>query len=126
MAKILIVEDELNLNEAYTLILTKEKHAVASVFNGVQALEAIKKKTPDLILLDLRMPQMDGIEFLRMLEPLKNYPKMKIIIFSNYDVQTDIDEAFKLGATRYMLKAWASPKELAKVVIQTLKNKTSR
>jgi CheY-like chemotaxis protein len=125
MAKILIVEDEKALNEAYTIILTKEKHKVTSVFNGVQALEAVKKQTPDLILLDLRMPQMDGVEFLQNLKPLENYPKLKIIVFSNYDVQKDIDEAFKLGATRYMLKAWASPKELVRVVNDTLKKNKS-
>jgi CheY-like chemotaxis protein len=125
MAKILIVEDEKALNEAYTIILTKEKQKVTSVFNGVQALEAVKKQTPDLILLDLRMPQMDGVEFLQNLKPLENYPKLKIIVFSNYDVQKDIDEAFKLGATRYMLKAWASPKELVRVVNDTLKKNKS-
>lgn len=125
MAKILIVEDEKALNEAYTIILTKEKYKVTSVFNGIQALEAIKKQVPDLVLLDLRMPQMNGVEFLQNLMPLDNYPKLKIIVFSNYDVQKDIDEAFKLGATRYMLKAWASPKELARVVNDTLKPKNT-
>lgn len=123
MAKILIVEDEKSLNEAYSLILGREKHKITSVFNGLEALEAVKKSVPDLILLDLRMPRMDGVEFLQNLEPLKNYPKLKIIVFSNYDVQKDIDEAFKLGATRYMLKAWASPKELVRLVNDTLKSK---
>ncbi|RTK95046.1 response regulator [Candidatus Saccharibacteria bacterium] len=121
MAHILIVEDETSLNEAYTIILKKEGYSISNAFNGVQALEAIKQTEPDLILLDLRMPQMDGVEFLRNLAPLENYPAMKIIVFSNYDVQQDIDEAFKLGATHYMLKAWASPRELVKVVAQTLK-----
>ena len=121
MAHILIVEDETSLNEAYSIILKKEGYSISNAFNGVQALEAIKQTEPDLILLDLRMPQMDGVEFLRNLAPLENYPAMKIIVFSNYDVQQDIDEAFKLGATHYMLKAWASPRELVKVVAQTLK-----
>ncbi len=125
MAKILIVEDEASLNEAYTIILNKQGHTVTSTSNGLQALEAIKKKAPDLILLDLRMPEMDGVEFLENLQPTTNYPKIKIIVFSNYDVQKDIDAAFKLGAHRYMLKAWASPKELVRVVNDTLKNKQS-
>lgn len=125
MAKILIVEDEASLNEAYTIILKKQGHTVTSTSNGLQALEAIKKKAPDLILLDLRMPEMDGVEFLENLQPTTNYPKIKIIVFSNYDVQKDIDAAFKLGAHRYMLKAWASPKELVRVVNDTLKNKQS-
>lgn len=124
MAKILVVEDEAALNDAYTIILKKQGHEVSSVFNGEDALEHIASETPDLILLDLRMPKMDGIKFLKELKPVKNYPKTKIIVFSNYDVQKDIDEAFRLGAHRYMLKAWASPKELIKVVNDTIKLKS--
>lgn len=124
MANILIVEDETVLNEAYGIILKKEKHRVRQVFDGQAALESIREDTPDLILLDLRMPKMDGVELLRELDIPKNYPKIKVIVFSNYDVQEDIDKAFELGATRYMLKAWASPKELVRVVTDTLKGKS--
>jgi CheY-like chemotaxis protein len=123
MAKILIVEDESTLNDAYGIILKRQKHDVTQVYNGQEALDAIKKGVPDLILLDLRMPKMDGVEFMKNLQPLTNYPEIKIIVFSNYDVQKDIDEAFKLGATRYMLKAWASPKELVRIVNDTLEGK---
>lgn len=121
MIKILIVEDETSLNEAYGIILRKQGYDVSATFNGVEALESIKHKTPDLILLDLRMPQMDGLEFLERLQAAKNYPKVKIVVFSNYDEQKDIDKAFELGASRYMLKAWASPNELVKLVKETLK-----
>lgn len=126
MAKVLIVEDEKLLNEAYELVLKKEGHAVSKAFNGEEALEVIKKSVPDLILLDLRMPKMDGVTFLHKLMPAKNYPDMKIIIFSNYDEQKEIDEAFEYGATRYILKAWSSPTELIKVVKETLDPNYSR
>lgn len=126
MANILIVEDETSLNEAYNIILTKEGHKPVSAFNGLQALEAVAKQEPDLILLDLRMPELDGVGFLEKLDAPNKHPKTKIIVFSNYDVQQDIDEAFKLGATRYMLKAWASPKELVRVVNETLTNKPAK
>lgn len=121
MANILIVEDEATLNDAYGIILRQQKHDVRQVFDGRAALDAVNEAAPDLILLDLRMPVMSGIEFLKALDPAKTHPHMKIIIFSNYDVQDDIDEAFKLGATRYMLKAWASPKELVRLVNDTIK-----
>jgi DNA-binding NarL/FixJ family response regulator len=120
--KILIVEDEKLLNEAYATILTKEGYEVQPTFDGVEALKLFADFKPNLILLDLRMPNMDGVGFLKELQPEK-YPKLKIIVFSNYDAQPEIDEAFKYGATRYMLKAYASPLELARLVKDTLAGK---
>lgn len=124
MAKILIVEDEKLLNEAYELVLKKEGYDVAAAFNGEEALELFAKHKPDLILLDLRMPKMDGVEFLKQLEAKGKHPELSVIVFSNYDEQKEIDEAFKHGATRYILKAWSSPKELVKVVHETLNPNT--
>jgi CheY-like chemotaxis protein len=120
MAKILIVEDEKLLNEAYELVLKKEGHDVKTAFNGEEALEYFGEFGPELILLDLRMPKMDGVEFLKNLEKKGKHPGVHIIVFSNYDEQKEIDEAFAHGATRYILKAWSSPKELVKVVHETL------
>jgi CheY-like chemotaxis protein len=120
MAKILIVEDERTLNEAYELILKKQGHDVEVAFNGDEALKVFEKQKPQLILLDLRMPKMDGVEFLKHLQPTEKHPDVKIIIFSNYDDQKEIDSAFKHGANRYILKAWSSPSELVKVVEETI------
>ena len=117
---ILVVEDEHALNEAYQIILTKAGYDVDIAFDGEEALEKVSEKLPALILLDLRMPRLDGIGFLRELELLKHHPKLRVIIFSNYDMQKEIDEAYRLGAERYILKAWASPKELLQVVKDAL------
>ncbi len=120
MPKILIVEDERLLNEAYDIVLSREGYNVECVFNGEEALDIFPKFKPNLVLLDLRMPKVDGVEFLKRLKPAENYPKTKILVFSNYDDQREIDEAFRYGATRYILKAWSSPTELIKVVRETL------
>jgi CheY-like chemotaxis protein len=119
---ILIVEDESSLNEAYQVILASAGYDILSAFNGEEALAIVDDVTPDIILLDLRMPVMDGIEF------LKNYSagdnkKTKVIVFSNYDMQKEIEEAYKLGADKYILKAWASPNELLKLIKDVLKEK---
>jgi DNA-binding response OmpR family regulator len=126
MAKILIVEDEKSLNEAYRLILEKDGHKVFSAYDGQEALKKFKENTPDLVLLDLRMPKVDGIEFLKKLDHAKNYPDVDIIVFSNLDHQKEIDAAFESGASRYILKAWSSPKELSKVVSETLSSKPKK
>jgi two-component system, NtrC family, nitrogen regulation response regulator NtrX len=123
MADILIVEDEKLLNEAYELVLKNEGYKIATAFNGEEALKKAGDKEFELILLDLRMPKMDGVEFLKKYNPKKNHPKTKIIIFSNYDDQDEVNQAMENGATRYILKAWSSPKELIKLVRDTLADK---
>jgi CheY-like chemotaxis protein len=112
MAKVLIVEDNETLNEAYKLILEKDGHEVSTAFNGEEGLEKLSKVSPDLILLDMLMPKMDGLEFLRHFKADK-YPKTTIIILSNLNEDEQVEEARKLGAHRYILKANTSPRELA-------------
>lgn len=117
---ILIVEDEQALNEAYQTILRKAGYTVQVAFDGQEALEVADMEEPVIILLDLRMPRMDGIEFLRNYNLRQEHPGVKVIVFSNYDMQKEIDEAYSLGADRYFMKALASPKELLQVVENTL------
>lgn len=114
--QVLIVEDEQLLNDAYARVLAAANIALLRAYNGKEALEILKDERPDIVLLDLRMPVMDGIEFLKKLKPKENLPDAKIIVFSNYDDQHEIDQAFALGAMHYMLKAWATPDELIKLI----------
>jgi DNA-binding response OmpR family regulator len=117
---ILITEDERPLNEAYQIILRQAGYEVYSAYDGREALDIADSHDLGLILLDLRMPNMDGLHFLRKYDLKNKHPKVKVIIFSNFDMQNEIDEAYKHGADRYILKAWASPKELLRVVKDTL------
>lgn len=121
MATILIVEDEQNLNEAYQMILSSAGHTIHAAYDGSEALKLTETLEPDLILLDLRMPKMGGVDFLREYKAKQDHPNVKIVIFSNLDTQKEIDDAYKLGADKYMLKAWASPKELIQLVATLLK-----
>lgn len=114
--RILIVEDDADLNGAYEMILTSSGYNVSTAFNGVEALEVIKQQDEfDIIFLDLRMPVMDGIEFLRHYDAAA-HDDTTVIVFSNYDAKKEVDEAYELGADRYVLKARAAPKELIKIV----------
>lgn len=119
--KVLIIEDDLSINEAYTLILTKAGYEVASAYDGNEGLEQVEKFKPKVVLLDLRMPHLDGVGVLTKLTD-KQKKSMHIIVLSNYDMQKEIDEAYKLGAERYILKAWASPLDLVQLVENSLKN----
>lgn len=113
---VMIIEDEMVLNEAYAQVLSSAGIRLMRAYNGQEALDLLQDDTPDIILLDLRMPVMDGISFLKKLDPKSTMPDTKIIVFSNYDDQKEIDEAFSLGAMHYMLKAWATPDELIKLI----------
>jgi CheY-like chemotaxis protein len=114
--RILVVEDEKILNSAYETILTKSGHIVEVAFDGNDALDHLKNFKPDVILLDLKMPNLDGIGFLKAYQKLAPKKRSKIVLFSNFDLQKEIDEAFALGVDKYVLKAWASPKDLLKII----------
>ena len=115
--KVLIVEDEQSLNLAYRTVLGTAGYNVKAAFDGREALDIVKDYQPSLIILDLHMPGMSGIEFLKKYQP-KDGERAKVVVFSNYDMQDEIEEAYSLGADRYILKALASPKELLKIVAE--------
>lgn len=121
--KILIVEDEISLSDAYHMLLKQAKYDVVVAHDGKDALEKIKAHDPDLILLDLRMPVLDGVGFLKEYDLVHKHPNVKVIVFSNYDMQDEIDEAYRLGADRYILKAWASPREILNLVHDALESR---
>lgn len=121
--KILIVEDEVSLSEAYHTLLKQAKYDVLVAHDGKDALEKVQTFSPDLILLDLRMPILDGVGFLKEYDLARKHPNVKVIVFSNYDMQDEIDEAYRLGADRYILKAWASPREILNLVHDALTTK---
>ena len=125
MTNILIVEDDSDLNAAYKTILENEKYTVQSVFNGQEALKALKKFEPNLILLDLLMPVMGGLEFLQNYELQRKHPKVKVLIFTNMENSPEVTEAYKLGAHRCIIKSWTAPQNLARVVSDALEEKNS-
>jgi CheY-like chemotaxis protein len=114
--KLLVVEDDIDLNNAYKIILSSAGYDVSTAANGQEALDVIKRDgDPKIIFLDLRMPVMSGIDFLKQYKA-PSHPETTVIVFSNYDAQSEVDAAYNLGAERYVLKARAAPKELVRIV----------
>lgn len=120
MSNILIVEDDKDLNNAYCIILENEGYVVESAFDGKEALGKIKSFAPDLILLDLLMPIMGGLEFLQHYDLLKMHSDVKVLIFTNMENSPEVTEAYKLGAHRCIIKSWTAPHNLSKVIGDTL------
>lgn len=125
MANILIVEDDKDLNNAYRIILENEGYVVESAFDGKEALAKIKSFSPDLILLDLLMPIMGGLEFLQHYDLLTSHSKVKVLIFTNMENSPEVTEAYKLGAHRCIIKSWTAPHNLSKVISETLQRSTT-
>jgi CheY-like chemotaxis protein len=121
MADILIVEDDKDLNNAYKIILENEGHTVVSVFNGQEALKALESFEPQLILLDLLMPVMGGLEFLQNYD-LDKHNGVKVLIFTNMENSPEVNEAYQLGAHRCIIKSWTAPQNLTHVVSDALLN----
>lgn len=121
MARILVVEDDQDLNNAYSIILRHAGHEVVETFDGREALEKLGNFEPDLILLDLLMPIMGGLEFLQKWNQRKKDDGAKILIFTNMENSPEVAEAYELGAHRCIIKSWTAPHNLSKVIDDTLK-----
>jgi CheY-like chemotaxis protein len=109
--KILLVEDEPILRETYQMILSTQPYVSDVAENGQEALEKFKKKKYDLVLLDVMMPVMNGVEFL---EAIKHDESMlsKVVIMSNLSAGKELDRARELGVEEFLLKSDLSPKQL--------------
>jgi CheY-like chemotaxis protein len=83
MSRILLVEDDAALRSAYEMILHKQGFQLTSVENGLEALNMIKQKKFDLILLDIMMPILDGVGFLKKANLHKLLPNVRLVVFSN-------------------------------------------
>lgn len=121
MADILIVEDNDMLNKAYRMVLEKNGHVVEASSNGQEALDALEKFKPKVILLDLLMPKMGGIEFLRRFRDRADNKEVKVVVLTNLGREEDVHEAMELGAYKYIIKAHSSPADLAALVNHLIK-----
>ena len=110
--KILIVEDELDIISIYQVAMEGSDFEIVTAKNGKIGLEVAAKEKPDLIILDLLMPEMDGFGFLEAAkndEQIKNIP---IIVASNLGQSDDIDRAREYGIKDYLVKDRITPKDI--------------
>lgn len=115
MRKVLLVEDEPILQDTYRMILSTQPYRCDYAENGKVALQMCKRESYDLILLDIMMPEMNGIEFLENVDDTGTL-KSSIIIMSNLSSGKEIDKARELGVQKYLLKADTSPSQLVSAI----------
>jgi DNA-binding NarL/FixJ family response regulator len=103
-ASVLVVDDHALLRTGVANIINQESDllVVAEASNGLEAVEAFERYHPDITLLDLRMPVMEGVEAVRQIR--ERDPHAKVIVLTTYDTDDDISRALKAGAKAYVLK----------------------
>lgn len=102
--KILIIDDEQDLLELFSDILRSAGFEVSTAFDGQKGLEVMLQDKPDLVLLDIVMPNVDGFAMLREMKQKPELLNVKVIVLSNMQGQEYIDQATELGADDYWYK----------------------
>jgi len=124
--KIVIAEDEPILIEMYKLYFERTGYEVLKAGNGRECINFVKKEKPDIILLDILMPKLDGWEVLKQLKTDPETKQIPILVFSNLGQTQEIQKGLDLGANDYVIKSNVTPKELLEKVEGMIKkiNKT--
>jgi len=112
MKKILLIEDEKVLVEMYKDKFEEAGYPTDVAFTAEEALEYLKEKKPDLILLDILLPKENGIGFLGKLKEIAGTSQIPVVGLSNFDDPETKKKAFQLGVKEYLIKTQYTPQEL--------------
>jgi len=113
---ILIIEDDKFLRELIAQKLLKEEFEISEAVDGEEGVKKVQKEKPDLILLDLILPGIDGFEVLAKIKEEPSLAQIPVIILSNLGQKEDVERGLKLGAVDYLIKAHFTPGEIIEKV----------
>jgi len=116
VAKILIVEDDPLMTRLYQKVFKFEKYEVEVASNGMTGLEKVETFKPTLILLDIMMPKMNGLQVLAKLKANPETKKIPVVVLTNLAGTQDAETAMAKGAVKYIVKSEHEPKEVVKIV----------
>ena len=104
MIKVLLADDQELIRQSLSFVIGKQEdiEMVATAATGREALELVEEKQPDVVLLDIRMPEMDGVECTRRIK--QEFPQIKVIILTTFDDDDYVFDALRYGASGYLLK----------------------
>lgn len=114
--KILIVEDDSFIRDIYQVKFNQEGFDVTTAENGLEAIKKLEKDTPDVILLDVIMPYMDGMEVLRKIKSSNDWKDIPIIMLTNISEKEKVNEGMKQGVSDYLIKSHFTPSEVVQKV----------
>lgn len=118
--KVLIIEDEEMLVNMYISKFEKEGYEIEKALNGREGLEKVKSYNPEIILLDVIMPEMDGFMVLKQLKSETSTKNIPVIMLTNLGQEEDIEKGEKLGVKDYLVKANLTPSQVVDKVKEVL------
>jgi CheY-like chemotaxis protein len=116
VAKILIIEDDTLLSRMYQIVFTASNYEVEVAVNGEEGLAKARAGKPNLILLDIMMPKLNGLEVLKLLKSDPNTKAIPVVVLTNLAGSNDVQAALELGAVRYIVKSESKPKQVDEIV----------
>jgi CheY-like chemotaxis protein len=116
MKKILFIEDEAAIHKTLSDTLNRERYETISALDGEIGVRLAKEKKPDLILLDLIMPKMNGFDVLKALKADEATKEIPVIVLTNLEQMEDIQKAIDLGARTYLVKSNYNLKDVVEMV----------
>src|ERR1017187_8879253 len=120
MKKILIIEDNQVVANVYRNKFAVEGYQTEVAFDGESGLKIMRTFQPDIMLLDLVLPPMSGVDFIKQVRSEAGFDKLPIIVFSNTYLTNMIQEAWKAGANKCLSKTNCTPKDVLEVARQTI------
>lgn len=120
MRNIVLVEDDPFLIDIYTLKIKEAGFDVKAVEDGGRALSVLEKEKPDLLLLDIVLPNYDGWEILKKVREKKEFQSLPVIILSNLGQKQEVEKGLNLGAVKYLIKAHYTPTEVVEEIKKIL------
>lgn len=114
--KVMIVEDDTVLANALSLALEDQGYQISLATDGEEAERMILAEKPDLILLDLLLPIKNGFEVLKVVRQNPDTKNISVVILTNFEQETSIDEGMRLGAKDYIVKANIDIKDIPGIV----------
>ena len=120
--KILIIDDDPFILDMYVLKFKQEGFQIETASNGKDGLQKIKEYLPEVLLLDIVMPVMDGFDILQEIKKNNLLPNSKVVLLTNLGQKEDIDRGMGLGADDYIIKAHFTPTEVVNKVKKLLGN----
>ncbi len=121
--KILLVEDSKTIQQMYRNKLTFEQFQVLTADNGMEAIKILSQEKPDIILLDLMMPVMDGYKVLQVVKTDTKLSDIPVLVFSAKGQPEEVEKALNLGAAGYIVKATTKPNEVIEQIRKVLSQK---